>query len=92
MKQSYLESLISFVAKIKQACSHQLIKKINDNTLTSVSELNGLETEKKSFLKINRIDTPVGINFANISAGIYSVLNRSAQPKISYITELLSVQ
>ena len=77
MKQSYLEAMISLIARIKLAKSQCEVKKNNDNKLTRQGNSKGI----KSFSKINSHDTPVGINFANISARNYTALKKSAQEK-----------
>lgn len=83
MKQSYLESLVSLTAKVRSARSQSSAPQDCDNTLTRIMHLNGLEAGSGSFSKINPHDTPVGINFANILAGIYSALAKSVQGKIA---------
>ena len=92
MKQSYLESLISLAAQVELARSLSSVTNISDSTPTSTIHLEDSKAGKRSFSKINPHDTPVGINFANISAGIYPVHTTSVQGYISHIQEKFPAQ
>ena len=69
------------------------VTQANDKRLTSRRQvIKAGEADLISFSKINPHDTPVGINFANISASISTVLNKSEQRIISFIEKELPAQ